>query len=170
VLKLVKTLNRALGDFSPSHLNIDEVFEVWWPKLELKLRDLPAEELAPKTARTERDLLEEMLALVRNLNRTSHLPRGDFEPIPVSEHPRVARQKELVSMVQQFDPKATKFRVHRAYSSGGDFCTVGHDDGDEYAFLIPDGLYNENLREYVRDQVTESIGSPEGPPRELGDN
>src|SRR5271157_5989439 len=39
VLKLVKTLNRALGDFSPSHLNIDEVFEVWWPKLELKLRD-----------------------------------------------------------------------------------------------------------------------------------
>jgi hypothetical protein len=69
VLKLLRTLNAALGEVALPDSHIDEAFEAWWPKLELKLKNLPPDQHDVEPARPERDLLEEILALVRNLNR-----------------------------------------------------------------------------------------------------
>ena len=69
VLKLLKTLNSALGDNALQEAHIDEAFDVWWPKLESQLKTLPPEESKAKTHRPDRELLEEILALVRNQSR-----------------------------------------------------------------------------------------------------
>jgi hypothetical protein len=68
-LKLLKTLNSALGDNALPEAHIDEAFEVWWPKLESQLKTLPPEESKAKMHRPDRELLEELLALVRNQSR-----------------------------------------------------------------------------------------------------
>src|SRR5208337_1432894 len=44
VLKLLRTLNSALGEVALPLSHIDEAFEVWWPKLEIKLNSLPQDE------------------------------------------------------------------------------------------------------------------------------
>jgi hypothetical protein len=72
VLKLLKTLNSALGENAAlTEGHIDEVFEVWWPMLDSQLKGLPAEESDAHPPRTDRDVLEEILGFVRNQNRAS---------------------------------------------------------------------------------------------------
>jgi len=67
---LLKTLNTGLAESALPDSHIEEAFEVWWPKLEGELKKLPKDEDLPRPQRTERDLLEEVLRLVRNQNRT----------------------------------------------------------------------------------------------------
>jgi len=69
VLKLLKTLNGALGDSALPETHIDEAFDVWWPKLESLLKKLPLDESSANPHRPDRELLEEILALVRNQRR-----------------------------------------------------------------------------------------------------
>ena len=71
MLKLLKTLNSALSDNSLPESHIEEAFEVWWPRLESQLKALPNEDSHIKPHRPDRELLEEILALVRNQNRSS---------------------------------------------------------------------------------------------------
>jgi DNA-binding protein Fis len=73
VLKLLTTLNSALEDDALPETHIQEVFEVWWPKLDTQLKMLPSEEATRKQHRTDRELLEEVLSLVRDQNRSSNL-------------------------------------------------------------------------------------------------
>jgi hypothetical protein len=75
VLKLLKTLNSALDDTALPETHVDEAFEVWRPKLDLQLKNLPVEEAHVVPHRSERDLLEEVLSLVRNQNR----PNDDYK-------------------------------------------------------------------------------------------
>jgi hypothetical protein len=70
ILKLLKTLNGALAETALPEPHIEEAFEVWWPKLESQLRALPSEETKTKAHRPDRELLEELLGLVRSQNRT----------------------------------------------------------------------------------------------------
>lgn len=69
VLKLLRTLNTAIGQAALSDAHLAEAFDVWWPKLELKLKNLPAENVAPPH-RPERELLEEILLTVRSFGRS----------------------------------------------------------------------------------------------------
>jgi hypothetical protein len=72
VHKLLKTLNAGLEDATRrSDAQIDESFEVWWPKLEASLKALPPDDVTARPTRTERELLEEILDYVRNQNRVS---------------------------------------------------------------------------------------------------
>jgi TIR domain-containing protein len=71
ILQLLKTLNTALGENALPEAHIDEAFEVWWPRLQSQLNTLPTEEAITKTHRPDRELLEEILALVRNQARST---------------------------------------------------------------------------------------------------
>jgi TIR domain len=61
--KLIHTINNSL-DHSLDTNVIDSSFEMWWPKLEEKLRKIPKIELKIEK-RTERDMIEEILEIVR---------------------------------------------------------------------------------------------------------
>ena len=69
VLKLVRTINEAVkaaGDRFLSDENTLAVFNTFWPQLEGGLNRIKGFEEAKSTPRPERELLEEMLEILRN--------------------------------------------------------------------------------------------------------
>lgn len=67
--KVIATINKGLGDRQIDIHQLDLILDVWWPKLEEKLKDL-APAPAPTVARSIDDQLEELLTLAReNLRR-----------------------------------------------------------------------------------------------------
>lgn len=68
--KVVKMVNGELGDTSLSPDVIDSVFEMWWPKLESQIKEAEekAKSVDKKDLRSERDLIEEVLSLTRELS------------------------------------------------------------------------------------------------------
>jgi hypothetical protein len=68
---LLHTINKALETKALPDSRLDEIFEVWWPKLEEKLLALPKPRTETKPQRTERALLVELLNLSRNQMATS---------------------------------------------------------------------------------------------------
>ncbi|MEP7353768.1 MAG: TIR domain-containing protein [Acidobacteriota bacterium] len=70
IKKLLITINSALGDNALADGHLGEAFEVWWPKLKEKLQTLPPEQGSTSPQRQERDILEEILGLVRMEART----------------------------------------------------------------------------------------------------
>jgi len=79
-LKLIKTINTRIEESAGTSLkekNLEGVFEKFWPDLKEKLDDVPESEETSGTGRSDRELLEETLQIVRSLNRryrTSHHP------------------------------------------------------------------------------------------------
>jgi hypothetical protein len=75
VRKLVHTINQAVreeGEKSLTETTLDKVFETFWPELESGLRILNVEQ-PPRTSeiRSDRDILEEILQLMRSEQRPS---------------------------------------------------------------------------------------------------
>jgi len=69
--RLLQTINNQVLDddeaLSEEHLN--RAFEKWWPELEEALASVPAVQEKPELQRTVPDMVEEILALVRALDR-----------------------------------------------------------------------------------------------------
>lgn len=63
--KLVRTLNKQLGKTARSPQQLERIFEQWWPSLENLLNEIPRLVAAQKNLRSEREILEELLDLVR---------------------------------------------------------------------------------------------------------
>jgi hypothetical protein len=65
LLQSINEASSALNERSllPEHL--DEAFEAWWPKLETELHAMPPSPTAAPPPRDERDMLEEILEIVR---------------------------------------------------------------------------------------------------------
>jgi hypothetical protein len=69
VEKLIQTINNALGDKKLPESEVNETFDVWWPKLEQRLSNIPAPQIGLKLQRDDREILEEILELVRSQHR-----------------------------------------------------------------------------------------------------
>lgn len=73
VRKLLHTINevvRTLGEKALSDTVLDKVFETFWPELQSSLASIPPERAKPRgEVRSERELLEEVLELVRGQER-----------------------------------------------------------------------------------------------------
>jgi hypothetical protein len=63
-----KDLERLEEPYIPEE-TLEEAYELWWPKLEEKFSKLPADADRATPIRTEKDLLEEILELVRSQAR-----------------------------------------------------------------------------------------------------
>jgi hypothetical protein len=125
---LVRTINSALGLQGRSDHELDEAFEVWWPKLEQHLSHLPAESSSPLPQRPDRELLEEILAAVRDQARRSvpssgsNVPlienpgpdsfevtlRKDSEALPGVYRAKVEVHPDTYRVLIDFDPTLTK--------------------------------------------------------------
>jgi hypothetical protein len=82
VLKLVSTLNRAVkasGDKGRrDEPSLEEAFRHWWPHLQASLEHLPDDDDAPNRRRSDREILEEVLGLLRKQDR-NNLPVTGYE-------------------------------------------------------------------------------------------
>jgi len=66
IKRLVVSLNKALEKDALPEKKLDEAFEVWWPRLKTALSSL---QLPAEPERTDREIAEEMLTIVRELAR-----------------------------------------------------------------------------------------------------
>lgn len=69
-LKLMLTLDRALGDDALGEARLTTAFEQWWPRFETALGKIPAVQEKPAPPRPAAEMLEELLALVREQTRS----------------------------------------------------------------------------------------------------
>jgi hypothetical protein len=92
--KLVHTMNRALGERNLDHAIVDDAFESYWPRLEERLASLPSADDNRKAGRSQQDMVEEILGLVRAdglrleelLGLTRSFARGAVLPsLPMSD-------------------------------------------------------------------------------------
>lgn len=81
--KLLATINNTGGESKLESAVLNDVFEMWWPKLELKINEIlknHVEENNNDNVRSERDILEEVLELTRinskRLPRRGEVSRG----------------------------------------------------------------------------------------------
>lgn len=70
--KVLTTINSGLGDRSLEPQQLEEILDVWWPKLEEKLNAIPSAS-TPASVRTTGDQLEELLALSREQLRRENI-------------------------------------------------------------------------------------------------
>ena len=67
---LVQTINDALVSNSIENQALDEIFDTWWPKFENRLADVQKQDdKVTLPRRSERDILEEILSIVREGSR-----------------------------------------------------------------------------------------------------
>ncbi len=71
--KLLHTINKNLGEQLLKDLQVDTAFEKWWPDLEKVLREIPQAPIKDqRPKRTQEDLLEEILQLSREQEKSSN--------------------------------------------------------------------------------------------------
>lgn len=66
VRKLIFTINNALGDSKLPESELNETLDMWLPKLEERLRQIGPLGSPTKPLRTDRELIEEVLSIVRS--------------------------------------------------------------------------------------------------------
>jgi Bacterial regulatory protein, Fis family/TIR domain len=75
--KLLSTINNTLDDLQRSDSQLNESFEVWWPKLEERLNSIPSSTEGHQTPmRKDREILEEILGLIRAQSAAGDLRRN----------------------------------------------------------------------------------------------
>jgi hypothetical protein len=81
-LKLINVINNQLSDHRLPQKTLENVFEKWWPDLELKIKEILAEvEVINQPIRSDRELLEEILTLHRNAVSRSSRPNIPLEVV-----------------------------------------------------------------------------------------
>lgn len=163
VLQLLGTLNKALGELALGDEHVKEAFEVWWPKLQSHLENLPADQETMKAHRPDRELLEEILSLVRNQARVEPQPRSPVQP---ARTPRTSLRKRLrESAVKQefekaFGAAGKSIREWDMPSDGSaSYPVVELTDGSVYGFVVQDDVPQNELSGYISSQVEEMLAA-----------
>lgn len=102
IKRVVKMINAELEEHSLAPDVLDQVFEMWWPKLESQVSEVlkaqPEKRRSKESGRTERDLIEEVLSLTRTLSRSSPAAdRNDINPAAVDDIARTVKELALLA-------------------------------------------------------------------------
>jgi hypothetical protein len=153
VLKLLKTLNTALGEDALTEGHIDEAFEVWWPKLDLQLKGLPAENSEIHPRRTDRDVIEEILGFVRNQNRSAvpALAEEDKKQIFMARAWKAVRSVHGAAGGSTSGPglRGTNLELHLTPSRGGEIL-------GKYLFVVPADASPDEMEARILAQIGET--------------
>lgn len=103
VLRVVANLNAALPTRRLSVLELEEIFDVWWPKLAAKLEEVPFHESPATERRSTEDLLEEILSLSRDQLRRENLRLEHSQR-------RDERMDEVIPMFEKMAAEAAKMK------------------------------------------------------------
>jgi len=82
--KLTLTLNDALKENKVNDDRLKKTFERWWPDLKKTLDEIKKLEQPERPKRNDKEILEEILDLVRQVNRDISIPRIDYTFAPDS--------------------------------------------------------------------------------------
>jgi hypothetical protein len=63
--RMLQTLNKALDNFQIPSQELDDIFDVWWPRLEQQLQKVPAETEEKIVIRSQDEILEEIVQNTR---------------------------------------------------------------------------------------------------------
>ncbi len=162
VLKLLKTLNRGLvQEAALPEAHIEEAFDVWWPRLEQELKKLPADDATSRPQRNERNLLEEILDLVRNQARAASPSMTDEDRDNVLS----GRVNKIVFATGRI-ARVSKIREGTALVT-----TVTPRDGAGYDVVVPRNIELEDIESCVKSQIPRSAAhSTVVPPPPVVDN
>lgn len=84
-LKLLYSLNESLGEEKLEKSNLEKTFDYLWGELELGLKKIHTEDEKKLPTRTDRDILEEILELVRGMSRSQ--TKDKYKSIPEESNP-----------------------------------------------------------------------------------
>ncbi|MFQ5794449.1 MAG: hypothetical protein ACE5JP_05305 [Candidatus Bipolaricaulia bacterium] len=107
--KLVHTINQALGEDALSKARIDEAIGIWWPKLKSQLENLPDTSQKTRPERSDREILEEILVLVRVLARSSQRRPRLLRKLGEKHEDMEAEEKEAPWQVVAFSPSGKRW-------------------------------------------------------------
>jgi len=106
LLKLLKTINTRIGDTGGKALkeqNLESVFTTFWPQLKEKLDGTPKSVKEGKEIRTDRELLEESLELLRNIKISSEpLSSSNKNKMIIEDEINIPTEKIIDRMIQSF--------------------------------------------------------------------
>lgn len=95
-LKLLQTLNAALIHYQANPINgLEEIFDVWWSKLQKKLANLPPLSEPQQKTRSIEDILEELLG-----NSREHIRREDIRIASYAE--KETHMDNFITMLEEF--------------------------------------------------------------------
>lgn len=83
IKKLIKTINSCLGEKKLEDTVLNNVFEMWWPKLQEKTTDILEkhnQSSESESVRSDREILEEVLELSRLNASRSRVKSGSINP------------------------------------------------------------------------------------------
>jgi TIR domain-containing protein len=144
LLKMVKTLNRALDKEALDESQVQEAFDALWPKLAAELKKLPADQPRAKPHRADRELLEELLNLVRNQNRPSGgtFTDEDFKAALTARVTKAITRSGLVGGIAINPyPDRLVYKLSRRDGSG------------VFDVVVPNNTPFESVEEVVRTQM-----------------
>jgi hypothetical protein len=159
ILKLLLSLNKGLGENSLPNERLEKAFKVWWPVLKAGLSTLPSPTVTKTPSRTDRDILEEILATVRS---ELQAPRTTVEDLQVV-------RRNVMAIVRAY----IHSMVNAALEKTGDVITettqsvVGEDlvflvysqEGRSFRFSVPRNLkYQTGTAEQLMIQLTHQLG------------
>ncbi len=147
LLKLVKTLNKALGDHAVDESQVEEAFEALWPKLESELTKIPADESSAAPERSQHDLLVEILNYVRNQSRSlgALITEQDREALLIS---RVGKAIGATGIANSWSGGVDRAQNKLLYR------VVRKDGGGVLEVAVPVDTALEAIEEMVRAQIT----------------
>jgi hypothetical protein len=118
ILKVLHTLNNNLGDIKLEASELEEILDVWWPKLEEKLNKIPASD-SHIQPRTTNEQLEELLDLSREQLRRENLRLE-------SQKDRENRTDKMMEIMNGFQEKFQNSQVNSKDRMEGMFKNVSN--------------------------------------------
>jgi hypothetical protein len=98
--ELFHTLHHALGTAGLTKEQLDTIFDKWWPDLERKLEVIKGLESGRQPPhRTQPEILEELLELVRGLARTAHTEKEALRH--ETSHPSPELMEDLARLMHR---------------------------------------------------------------------
>lgn len=124
--KLIRTINNSLGNLKLEDKVFEEVFEMWWPKLENKINKiLESYKVENISVRDDREIFEEVLALTRLIAKNTTNSRNSIK--------RLENNK-----LDKFEKLVTEFIYSTEYTFDWDW------DHSKYCFEDLDLFVSEN--------------------------
>jgi len=157
MLKLLRTLNKAIGDAALSSEHLEEAFLIWWPTLESKIRILP-KEAAREPERSERDMLKEVLELMREQKRLGAPSPESLRDVRINTIYLIREYIKVIVTEALRESGDDVTLVDQGVSGNNLVYFITSKSGRQFKFAIPRNLREQtDIADQLRTQLSEQL-------------